>query len=224
MPIGCSLYHLALYGLNIDQTGLSVLQFPLGEGDLPLSLLVSPTPDSHFLRHELLFGQKTVLPDFGLTDKMAFILDRFSLRFYPHSPLHIVEISGTLTSLKTVHNIGGVHPRVFVPKLAQPALFKMKFERILFVMGSTIILFFWGWRVVQHYRFVLTPVLKFRGFFMLVEVALRIDNCMSLLEMVRTLPTDPKSLMREGFYTDIGWTGLPPLHEFKQPCLRHPSK
>ena len=224
MPIGGSLYHLALYGLNINQTGLGILQFPLGEGDLPFGLLVSPTPDPNFLRHELLFGQKTVLLDFGLADKMTLVLNRFSMGFNPHSPIHIVDIPGALTSLETVHDIDGVHPRVFVPELGQPALFEMEFERILFVMGLTIILFFWGWRVVQHYRLVLTPVLKFRGFFVLVEVALRIDNCMSLLEMVRTLPTNPESLMREGFYTDIGWTGLPPLHEFKQPCLRHPSK
>jgi len=89
-------------------------------------------------------------------------------------------------------------------------------------MGLTIILLFFNWRVVQHNRFMLTSILKFRRFFMLVEVTLRIDNGMSLLKMVRTFPTNPKGVMRECFYTSIRGTRLPLCDKFKHTSLRHP--
>ena len=58
---------------------------------------------------------------------------------------------------------------------------------------------------------------------MLVEVALRIYNSVSLLKMIRTLLADSISMMRKGSNTCVCGTGLPLCYKLKEPGVIHVS-
>lgn len=70
---------------------------------------------------------------------------------------------------------------------------------------------------------MLAPVLKSWGQFVAVEVALRIDDGVFLVEVVRTFLTDSVGVMREGPNAGIGGTGLSLRDESKQTGVSHGS-
>ena len=68
---------------------------------------------------------------------------------------------------------------------------------------------------------MLTAILKFWCFLVFIEVALRVDNSVSLLEMVWTFFADPISVMREGSNSSIGGTGLSFCYKFEDSLVFH---
>ena len=77
--------------------------------------------------------------------------------------------------------------------------------------------------MIEYKCFVLTFVLKLWGFLVLIEVALRIYNSVSLLKMIRTLLADSISMMRKGSNTCVCGTGLPLCYKLKEPGVIHAS-
>lgn len=133
----------------------------------------------------------------------------------------VAEVPGALAAFIAAHGVDGVHPRVFVPELAEPALLEVELQGIRFAMGLTCSLLWLAGLVLWGYRLELTPVLEFWGQFVAVEVALGVDDGVLLVEVVGTFLADAVGVVREGPDAGGGGAALSLCDKAKQAGLVH---
>ncbi len=217
------LCHIRFQVLCIYGTDISCGDVSLGGSSSSSGLLVSSASDSYFFWHdwfESMVGILSVVA-FGFVSEIAIIKIMFFKWTYFFTSVSIVDHSCLRTALVSRHHVDFAHPRVLIMKLCQSPLLYVIFVRI------TIQLRWISW---NHRRLKLTakteglllaPILELWCLLVTVLVSILVDDCMLMLELIRTFLANSKCLVREGSDTHVGRFSLSLSYEFEYSGVDH---